>query len=119
MTKDEEIKRLTDLCARSIDRNGRLNRELKEAENEIKKQKKLVHCYRRDFEQGSLQLGQANKELKDLKMLLMEKERMLNDATHTIIDLKILIEGTLGMLPKQQADHVVGVMLAALRRVDY
>jgi len=119
MTKDEEIERLTEMCARSIDRNGELNRRLKETERELKIKSALALSLEEDLgEEAQKNLDLESDNQRHIQMFdRMQKRNMaLEDASY---QLSALMYNVIGMLSEQNAEDVRAQLVSILNRCDY
>jgi len=119
MTKDEEIKRLTDMCARSIDRNGKLNKKLQETELELKKKSALAVAVLEDLrekEQKNLDLESDNQRHVQMFDRMQKRNMTLEDVNY---QLSALIYNVIGMLAEQNAEDVREQLEYLLNRSNY
>ena len=107
MNKDEEIKHLTELNTRTIDRNGRLNRELKSVQA-------LLEGMRTMNTDLSSQLKATrekwNEDKDALDHLSLRFERLMLERDNLVdqnMQLQNMLYGIIGMLSEQNAETVL------------
>ena len=118
MSKDNEIKHLTELAARAIDRNGKLSQELKDAkaaaEAIAKENESLVKDLAQHIVKNNSLEESNNFHVKMLADLNKERDRLecLNE------ELETLLSGVMGMLSAQNSNQVSEAFFGILKRYD-
>tara|TARA_B100000035_G_scaffold5086_3_gene4544 strand:+ start:3519 stop:3878 length:360 start_codon:yes stop_codon:yes gene_type:complete len=118
MNKDEEIKHLTDLSTRTIDRNGRLNRELKsvqtlleiasETNTDLSRQLKAT---REKWNEDKAALSACRNAV---KVGATQRARVDNQN----LELQNLLYATISMLSEQDADDVLSQLDKIQQRTE-
>lgn len=119
MTKDEEIKRLTEMCANAIDRNGKLNRKIQETELELKKKSALAYAALAELEEKTQEnslLESDNQRHIQMFDRMQKRNMTLEDVNY---QLSALMYNVIGMLSKQNAEDVREQLNSLLNRSDY
>lgn len=107
MNKDEEIKHLTDLSTRTIDRNGRLNRQLKGVQALLGEASETNIDLRRQLKATREKWNEDKNALDHLsrrfERLMLERDNLVDQN----MQLQNMLYGVVGMLSEQNAETVL------------